>query len=59
MIKGEIFRGVSDLFTFFVKTRFQIEADISYVFVPTRKSIKIFLKFNYSLLKMPKIVEIG
>ena len=36
---GKIRRRVSKFFTFFVTMRFKIYADISNVFIPTRKEI--------------------
>ena len=44
---------------FFVKMRLKIYADISNVFILTRKLNNIFLKFHRSLLRTPKCIEIG
>ena len=51
MIKGEICSGIEN--EVFNRGRYLKR------FCTYKKINKIFLMFNYSLLKMPKIVEIG
>ena len=51
MIKGEIYSGIEN--EVFNRSRYLKR------FCTYKKINKIFLMFNYSLLKMPKIVEIG
>ena len=58
-VREKICRKISKLFTFFVKMQLKIYADISNVFILTRKLNSIFLKFHRSLLRTPKCIEIG
>ena len=56
---GKICRGISKLFTLFGKKKVFNGGRYLKRFCTYKKINKIFLMFNYSLLKMPKIVEIG
>ena len=59
VVRFHSYSQVIKLFTFFVKMRLKIYADISNVFILTRKLNNIFLKFHRSLLRTPKCIEIG